>query len=224
MYDALRLGFDDNNGWNTGLAKLYDILCQDFVYQNPSNIVMFADNHDVNRYLDTQKDDIRKLKMAMAFLLTTRGIPQIYYGTEVLLTTGKEKGDGSKRKDFPGGWAGDPINGFTGEGLSPDQNEMQAYLKNLLNWRKSKKVIHTGKLTHFIPRDGIYIYFRYNAKETVMVAFNSNEKESKTIDGSRYSEFLDKFKSGKEIISGQLMADLNAITIPPKAAIIVELK
>ena len=224
MYDALRLGFNEQDGWNTGIFRIYDILAQDFVYPDPSNIVVFADNHDVNRYLDSQNDDIRKLKMAMTFILTSRGIPEIYYGTEILMTTGIDKGDGSKRKDFPGGWPSDKVNGFSGKGLSSEQQDMHAFLKTILNWRKNKEVIHTGQLRHFIPQDGVYVYFRFNEKETVMVALNNNEKESKTLNSPRYSEFLSKFKSGREIISGQLLPDLNSITIPAKSSIIVELK
>jgi glycosidase len=224
MYDALRLGFNEKDGWNTGIFRIYDILAQDFVYPDPSNIVVFADNHDVGRYLDSQNNDIRKLKMAMAFILTSRGTPEVYYGTELLMTSGTDQGDGAKRKDFPGGWPGDKINGFSGQGLSSEQLDMQAYLSKLLNWRKSKSVIHTGKLKHFIPQEGMYVYFRYNEKETVMVALNNNETESKTINSSRYSEFLGKYKTGKEIISGQSLPDLNSIIIPPKSAIIVELR
>jgi glycosidase len=223
MYDALRLGFSEKDGWNTGIFRLYDILAQDFVYPKPSNIVVFADNHDVNRYLDSQNNDIRKLKMAMAFILTTRGTPEIYYGTEILMTTGSDKGDGSKRKDFPGGWLGDKINGFYGNGLSPEQQDMQAFLRNLLNWRKTKEVIHTGKLTHFIPQDGVYVYFRYNEHEAVMVAINNNETDAKTLNSSRYSEFLRNFKSGMEVISNQVLNDFSNITIQPKSSVIIEL-
>jgi neopullulanase len=223
MYDALRMGFMEKDGWNTGISRLYEILSQDFVYPDPSGIVVFADNHDVNRYLDSQNDDPRKSKMAMTFILTTRGIPEVYYGTELLLTTGSDKGDGSKRKDFPGGWRNDKVNGFNGNGLSPEQEDMKAFMKTLMNWRKNKQVIYTGKLKHFIPSDGVYVYFRYNDNETVMVAMNNNDKEPKTLDGSRYSEFLNNFRSGKEIISNHLYTDLSNITIPPKSAIVIEL-
>jgi glycosidase len=224
LYDALRMGFNETEGWNTGIARLYEILCQDFIYPDPSNIMVFADNHDVNRYFDSQGDDIRKVKMAMAFVMTTRGIPQIYYGTEILLTTGKDKGDGSKRKDFPGGWANDTIDAFSGKGLTAQQKEMQDYIRTLLNWRKGNEVIHSGKMKHFVPRDGVYVYFRYSEKKTVMIAINNNEKEAKTLDRKRYSEFLGKFQKGKEVITGITYADLDTVSIPAKSAIIVELK
>jgi glycosidase len=224
MYDALRLGFTEKDGWGNGIVRLYDILAQDYLYANPSHIVTFADNHDVDRFLNSQKDDVRKLKMAMAFILTSRGIPEIYYGTEILLSTGVKNGDGEKRKDFPGGWPGDSLNCFTASGRTPRQNDMYDYLHNILNWRKNKEVIHTGKLTQFIPREGVYVYFRYNEKETVMVALNNNDNEAKTIDRTRYNEFLGNFNTGKEIISGQMINDLSNITIPPKSAMIIELK
>jgi len=224
MYDALRLGFMEKDGWNTGIFRLYEILSQDFVYPDPSKIVVFADNHDVDRYLGSQQQDVSKLKMAMVFILTTRGIPQVYYGTEVLMTTGEDKRYEQLRKDFPGGWKGDIINAFTGTGLSPEQLDMSAFLRTILNWRKSKEVIHTGKLKHFIPNDGVYVYFRYNDKETVMVAMNNNDIDSKTINSKRYSEFLEKFNSGEEVISGKTISDLSNIVVPAKSAIIIELK
>lgn len=224
MYDALRLGFMENDGWGNGIIRLYDILAQDYLYHDPSHIVVFADNHDVDRFLNSQKDDIRKVKMAMAFILTSRGIPEIYYGTEILLTTGVKNGDGEKRKDFPGGWPGDSVNSFSASGRTPQQNDLFNYLHTLLNWRKTKEVIHTGKLTQFIPRDGIYVYFRHNEKETVMVALNNNENDPKTIDRKRYGEFLDKFQSGKDILTGKTIYDLSNIILQPKSAMIIELK
>lgn len=163
--------------------------------------------------------------MAMAFILTTRGIPMVYYGTEVLLTTEKgTNGDGYKRADFPGGWKNDTINGFTGKNLSPAQVDMKQYLKHLLNWRKDKEVIHAGKLTQFIPDDGVYVYFRHNENETVMVALNNNENDPKLLDRKKYSEFLDQFDSGKDVITGQDFNNLSQIIIQPKSAVIIELK
>jgi glycosidase len=187
--------------------------------------VVFADSHDANRYLATQDQDVRKLKMAMAFILTTRGIPLVYYGTEILLTTLKDKdGDGYKRADFPGGWTTDSINGFTGKNLSPAQLEMKSYLSRLLNWRKNKDVIETGKLKHFVPKDGVYTYFRYNTTDCVMVCINNNEKDSKTLDSKTYSEFLDHYQTGEDVLTGQTFNDLSNITIEPKSARIIQLK
>jgi neopullulanase len=224
LYDALNKAFGESEGWNTGIVRLYEILAQDFSYPNPNNLVVFADNHDVNRYLDSQKDDVRKLKMAMAFILTTRGIPQIYYGTELLMTTGPDKsGDGTKRKDFPGGWPGDPENAFTEQGRTRAEADMYNYLRKLIRWRDSNEVIHTGKFRHFIPADGIYVYFRFNPETTIMVVMNNNEN-TKTIETKRYNEFLYRFKKGNEIISGKSLDDLSKLTVEGKSAVIIELK
>ena len=222
MYDALNKAFKEPEGWNTGIVRLYDILSLDLSYPNPSNIVTFADNHDVNRYLDSQSDDIRKLKMAMAFILTTRGTPEIYYGSEILLTTGADKGHGSIRKDFPGGWPGDSLNAFSEKGRTENQNDMYHYLHTLLQWRKSKEVLHTGKLKHFVPADGIYTYFRYTSKEAVMVIMNNNE-ETKSIDTKRYNEFLSRYRTGFDVINQTEIGELSMLTVPSKSALVLEL-
>jgi glycosidase len=139
------------------------------------------------------------------------------------MTTGSDKGDGSKRKDFTGGWPGDSRSAFTVQGRTPAENDMFNYLRTLLQWRKTNTTTHSGQLKHFIPSDGIYTYFRYNAKQTVMVVMNNNE-ETKTIETKRYNEFLKKYKSGKEIISGSNLDDLSKLTIAGKSVLIVELK
>jgi glycosidase len=225
MYDALKMAFNEKDGWSTGISRLYEILSRDFSYADPTHIVVFADSHDADRFLATQSQDVRKLKMAMAFILTTRGIPLVYYGTETLNTTEQGKnGDGYKRTDFPGGWNNDTVNGFTDRNLTPAQLEMKKYMKQLLNWRKGQEVIHSGKLKHFVPEDGVYVYFRYNDKDCVMVCINNNENDAKTIDSKRYSEFLDHYTGGRDVITGQSISDFSKIEIPPKSAMILELK
>jgi glycosidase len=224
LYDALAKAFSESDGWNTGITRLYEILAQDFSYPNPNNIMVFADNHDVNRYLDSQKDDVRKLKMALAYILTTRGIPQIYYGTEILMTSGPDKsGDGSKRKDFPGGWDNDQRNAFSPKDRTPAENDMFNYTRKLIHWRNDNEVIHNGQFRHFIPAEGVYVYFRYNEKSTIMVVMNNNEV-TKSIETKRYNEFLKNFESGKEIISGNTLKDLSKLSIEGKSAVIIELK
>ncbi len=223
MHDALIQAFNEKEGWNTGILRLYEILSQDFSYPDPLNIVTFADNHDVNRYLDTQNDDVRKLKMAMAFILTTRGIPEIFYGTELLMTTGADKGHGTIRRDVPGGWPGDKRNVFTASGRNQSENEMYNFMHTLLNFRKSNTALQTGKLLHFIPADGIYTYFRYNSHSTVMVVMNNNE-EQKIDETTRYGEILKNFNSGRDIISGNTITDLSKLTIPGKSVMVIELK
>ena len=203
--------------------RLYEIIAQDFSYPDPMNIVTFADNHDVNRFLDTQGDDIRKLKMAMAFIMTTRGTPEIFYGTELLLTTGADQGHGMIRRDVPGGWPGDNRDAFTASGRTVAENDMYNFMHSLLNYRKTSHVLQSGKLLHFIPSDGIYTYFRYDDKNTVMVVMN-NADSLQTIKTNRYDEVLKKFRTGREIISGNMFTDLGKLTVPAKSALIIELK
>lgn len=223
LHDALIQAFNEKEGWNTGILRLYEIISQDFSYPAPANIVTFADNHDVNRYLDTQNNDVRKLKMAMAFILTIRGTPEIFYGTELLLTTGADKGHGTIRRDVPGGWPGDSRNTFTSEGRNQAENDMYNFMRTLLNYRKSTAALQNGKLLHFIPSDGIYTYFRYDNKNSVMVVMN-NADSAQTIETKRYDEVLKNFKTGKEIISGNTITDLSRLTLPAKSALIIELK
>jgi glycosidase len=223
LYDAMNKAFLEPEGWNAGITKVYDILTQDFSYPNPSNIVVFADNHDVNRYLDSQNDDVRKLKMAMALILTTRGIPQIFYGSEILMTTGADKGHGVIRKDFPGGWPGDARNAFTAQGRTDKENDMFNYLRKLLRFRQSSDVLKTGNFRHFIPADGIYTYFRYKEKHAIMVVINNNE-EAKTTETARYNEFLKHYTSGTDVMEGTTLNNLSTLTIPGKSVLILELK
>ena len=209
------------NDW--GFNHLYETLALDFLYPKADNLVIFADNHDTERFFSAIGEDIPKYKTATTFLMTTRGIPQTYYGDEILMTGFKRDGDGKMRKDFPGGWEGDQINGFKGVGLTADQADVQQFMKKLLNWRKGKDIIHNGSLKHYYPMDNFYVYFRYNEKETVMVILNTNT-EAKTLKTSRFAESLKGFTSGKEVMSGAMVNDLNNIVVPAKTSMILELK
>ena len=162
LQDGIVKAFSEKEGWSEGINRLYDVLALDFLYPDPKNLVVFADNHDTERFFTAIHEDYSKYKMAMAYLLTIRGIPQIYYGSDILMTGRKSDGDGMLRKDFPGGWAGDKVNAFTGEGLTPQQKDAQQYLKKLITWRKGKEVIHNGKMLHYLPKGGVYAFFRYN--------------------------------------------------------------
>ncbi len=222
MY-AISKAFNEQEGWSTGTAELYEVLSQDFVYSHPENLVLFADNHDGDRLFSKLGEDLNKFKLAMAFLMTTRGIPQIYYGTEIIMTGLEHNGHGDIRKDFPGGWPGDAKNAFTGKGLTKQQNQAFGFLKTLMNWRKTQKVIHTGKLTHYIPQDGVYVYFRYNDKESVMVLLNNTNK-SKTVDCNRFAENLKGYSTGLSVLDNTKIENLNTITVPAKSPLIIELK
>ncbi|MCK3685938.1 glycoside hydrolase family 13 protein [Maribellus sp. YY47] len=222
LQSAVASGLKNDETWDTGLIQIYEALSNDFLYPDPYKLTIFPDNHDMSRFFVQVGEDVNLLKMGVAFFLTTRGIPQIYYGTEILMRhDGSEHGD--IRADFPGGWAGDKVNAFTGEGLSDAAKDMQKYVANLQNWRKNATVIHNGKLMHFIPENGTYAYFRYTDNEAVMVILNKNEEE-KTITTDRFKEVMDGYRSGKEIISGQQISDISSITVPAKSAVVVELK
>lgn len=220
---AIGSAFNENHGWSSGLSRLYESLSLDFLYKNPSNIVVFADNHDADRLFTVLQEDIRKYKMAMAFLMTVRGFPQIYYGTEILMTGLEHDGHGFIREDFPGGWDGDKTNVFLRENLSPDQTEAWDFLRKLLHWRKDKKVIHEGKTTHYVPEENVYVYFRYNDNESVMVILNNND-ESRTLTTERFAENLQGYKSGTDLIHRTHFDQLRMISVPAKSARIIDLK
>lgn len=221
LQDAVSQGLRDPG--NDGLIRIYELLANDFQYPNAGNLVIFPDNHDMQRFYTQVDEDPSLVKMAAAFFLTMRGIPQIFYGTEILMASPGEKQDGIIRSDFPGGWPGDAVNAFTGQGLDAGQKEMQNYLKRILNWRKNKEVIHSGKLMHFVPQDGVYVYFRYNNEDAVMVILNKN-KEEKQISAGRFKEVAASYTKGTDIISSAEIDDLNRITVPARTAMIIELE
>lgn len=218
---AIQKAFTENEGWDTGMGRLYDIVSQDFVYSNPMNLVVFADNHDIERMYPVLKT-IENVKMALAFIFTVRGIPLIYYGTEALSDRGSLEGDGGKRKDFPGGWSGDKANMFTGQNISTDQKEISEYLSRLMNWRKGNKAVQEGKLTHYIPEEGIYVYFRSLGASSVMIILNNNSK-NKNVETKRFKENLEGFRHGKDALDGSVIKDLDKIEISGKTARIIEL-
>jgi glycosidase len=204
------------------LMKIYECIANDFQYPDPKNLVVFPDNHDMTRFFVQVNRDYDLLKMGIGYFLTTRGIPQIYYGTEIAMNhTGTH--DSEFRKPFPGGWEGDPVNGFTGTGLTDPEKDIQQFTRKLLNWRKEKAVIHTGELKHFLPFDGLYLFFRYNDKEKVMVVLNKNPQET-LLKTERLAEMLNGCSSAKEVISGKSFTDLKQITLPGKSISILELQ
>jgi glycosidase len=222
LQNAVSSGLRNNESWDGGLIQIYESIANDFLYPDPGNLVIFPDNHDMPRFYVQVGEDVDLLKMGIALYLTMRGIPQIYYGTEILMRhEGGEHGD--IRADFPGGWQGDKINALSGVGLTARQKETQQYISKIQNWRKGKQVIHNGKLMHFVPLDGVYTYFRYDDNEAVMVLLNKNETV-KTVSTSLFSEIVKGRKSGRDIISDKEFADISEIKIPAKTAMIVELR
>jgi glycosidase len=206
--------------YKDGLIKLYEMLANDFIYADPDRLVIFPDNHDMNRFFTQVDEDFDLFKMGIAYILTMRGIPQIYYGTEILMKSPAERDDGLIRSDFPGGWKGDEINVFKEKGLTDQQRDAISFSKILLNWRKTKSCLHNGKLIHFAPEKGTYVYFRINDEEKVMVALNKNFEEI-ILDGSRFKEITGSSLHGREVISG-VSCSFEKITIPARSVLIVE--
>ncbi|MCL3779874.1 alpha-amlyase [Prolixibacteraceae bacterium JC049] len=213
---------EDEQGWKDGLKRIYNSFVTDYLYPNPYNMFVFLENHDTQRFSTNVKMDVNKYKLGFTFLFTTRGIPQIYYGSEIMMGGDKRKGDDDIRYEFPGGWKGDQRNAFTKEGRTKVENDVFNYMQNLLQWRKKNPVIHTGKMCHFIPEDNVYVYFRYNDSKKVMVVLN-NKATEKTIKTDRFKEMLEGFTSGYEITSGKKLNDLSQLTIPAKTGWVIEL-
>lgn len=212
--------FKEQPGWDEGLTRLYNVLSEDFLYPNPNNILLFPDNHDVSRVYSVMDKDIDHTKMIMALVATVRGIPQVYYGTELLM-----EGDGgnhaSLRLDFPGGWEGDKVNAFTAEGRTKEQNDMFNYISKLLNYRKKEPVLHTGKFTHWLPQDGVYVYSRSLDSKVIVVYMNNNEDDM-AVETSRFNEVTNGFTKAKDVMTGKVISDLSMVVVPSKTALIVE--
>ena len=190
-------------GWNDGVNKLYTTLAQDFVYKDAMRNVIFLDNHDITRFYSAVGEDAEKYKASINWLLTCRGIPQFYYGGEIAMTGTTSPNDGYVRKDFMGGWPGDSTNKFTSSGRTATENEIWNHISKLANYRKTSSAITTGKMMQFVPEDGLYVYFRYDAKQTIMVVMNTG-KEKKTVAVKRFAERTNGFSSFKNIHTGEV--------------------
>ena len=207
-------------GWTEGINKLYYTLQADWLYEDAMRNVVFLDNHDMSRFFSVVGEDLAKYKMGVAWLLTTRGIPQLYYGTEVLMKNFTNP-DGLVRSDFPGGWASDQKNLFVSR--SGPEAEAFDYVSKLANYRRTHPALHAGKYQHFIPEAGVYTYFRYSEAGTVMVMLNAG-KDERVVDGARFAERLSGFSSGVEVTTGAAVADLRSFRVPGRTAWVVELK
>ncbi|MDB5196422.1 MAG: alpha-amylase [Flaviaesturariibacter sp.] len=209
-------------GWTEGVNKLYQTLSSDFVYQDPMNNVNFLDNHDLSRFLSQVGEDVSKLKIGLGWLLTTRGIPQMYYGTEILLK-GVTNPDGLVRGDFWGGWKEDKANKFTPSGRTDSENDVYNWIRTIANYRKSSSAIKTGKLMQYVPENWVYTYFRYDKGSTVMVVMNTSPDE-RTINPSRFEESTKGFASAKNIVTAATNSLSSSWKIPGKTIWIMELK
>ena len=210
--------------YDSGLVLLYRIMVNDFLYPDAANLVVFPDNHDMDRFYTRVGENLNWFKQGVMFLLTTRGIPQIYYGSEVLMTNTPSGDHGSIRSDFPGGWQGDKVNAFTGQGLSKEAAETQQWMKKLLNWRKTASAVHQGKLIQFVPEDGVYVFFRYDEKQKVMVIVNKNEQPY-NLKLARFAEVLQGAAQAYDVLGGKSISlQSGALTLQPGEGLILEIK
>lgn len=223
LMEIMNKAFDEETGdWNGGLFRLYDYLSQDLVYADPMNLLTFLDNHDTSRFHRNEKDttNLDRYKQAVTFLLTTRGIPQLYYGDEILMVADKANGDGLLRCDFPGGWQEDKTNYFIEDNRTKKQNEAFNYLKILLNWRKNNEVISKGTLKHFAPYKGVYVYERKFNNSSVVVLLNGTDKDQ-TVDLSLYKEVLPR-KEVRDVIENKTKQIGNSIELKKHGAVVLE--
>ena len=223
LQDAVARGLNEKEDFATGLVTIYEMLANDFLYPDPASLVIFPDNHDMPRFYMQMGMNDDLFRLGITFFLTTRGIPQIFYGTEILMTHTEGNDHGVIRKDFPGGWPGDKVNGFTGEGLTAEQKAMQGYIKSLLNYRKGKEVLHSGNLTHFAPENGVYLYFRHNESDIVMVILNKSDTPVKLSTG-RFSEITGRCTEAVNAITGEKIKWDGSLEVPALSPLILELK
>lgn len=218
---SMHAGMNQPFGWTEGVNRLYMTMAQDFAYKNPMTNCLFLDNHDMDRVYSVIGEDWNKMKWGMNWLLTLRGIPQLYYGTEILMKNFKNPTDAEVRLDFPGGWPGDAVNKFTAAGRTEKENEAFNYISKLANFRKTSSALTTGKTMQYIVRDGVYIYFRYDAKQTVMVITNTSDRSFKP-NWDIYKERVNGFTKVKDIQTGNVR-ELQGLEIAGKEGVVLEM-
>ena len=222
MQKAISEGILEEENWNTGLIKIYENLANDFYYSDPKSLLIFNDNHDMSRIYTQMKEDIPKTKMAIGLMLVLPRIPQILYGTEILMEDSAKPGDhGLIRTDFPGGWKNDNTNAFSGENMNDNQLEMQNYIKTILNFRKNSKAIHYGRTLHYAPIEGVYLISRKKDDETVIYIVNKN-KSSKELDLNRFNQLGVNNMIFEEVYTKEKYKWENSITLKKNSAIILK--
>ena len=223
LHDAIGVMFkEDNASWNDGMIKAYDNFVNDFLYQDIDNLMVFAENHDTGRINEIYNGSLDHYKLAMTLVATTRGTPQIYYGSEIGMRGDKGKGDGAIRQDFPGGWATDANNAFTKDGRTEEQEAYHSFSKTLFNFRKETPALHTGELLHYLPENNVYVYFRSLEDQTVMVVLNNNPEEQ-TLDLSRFTEGIKNATTGKELFSQNTLNLNEPLTVKGKSPLVISL-
>ena len=220
LQNAIVKGLLEKDTWDSGLVNIFRVLANDFQYGNPYNLVVFAGNHDMTRIYSLLNERMDLYKMAMSIICTIRGIPQIYYGTEIAMASTGDHGE--LRKDFPGGWPNDDKNAFTGNGLDERELDAQNYLKKLLNWRKNNLAIAKGDLIHYPVQEGIYVYFRRYENDMVMVIINNNDR-AKTVYPDHFNETIKGRTKGVNIMNDRLHYLSRDINIPGKSTLVLEI-
>lgn len=221
LQDNLTKGLMGNESSFSGWVDTYITLASDFLYADPNALVTFPDNHDMSRFFTQVNENYDLFKLGITYILTVRGIPQLYYGTEILMTNPGTTDHGIIRSDFPGGWAADSINAFTRRGLTDLQKDNLDFFKTVLNWRKNQPAVHTGKLMHYNPKNGVYVLFRYSEDDKVMVVLSKNS-EAQTLNLSRFSEMINGDESGTEILTGNKVQFDGTLIVPAMSPMIID--
>lgn len=223
FFDRINLAKnEETDGWWNGFNRVYNSLCYDYLYENPSSVMAFIENHDTDRFLGEGTDTLA-LKQALALLLTINRIPQLYYGTEVLMNGTKSVTDGNVRRDFPGGFPEDTHNAFTKAGRTKEENAMFNWLSRLLHWRQGNSVVTEGKQTQFIPYDGVYVVARTLGNKAVLTVLNGTGKQKK-LAVSRYAEIIDQCVEATNVLTGRKVNVSKDVTLQPRATMVLELE
>ncbi|HVU96217.1 MAG TPA: alpha-amylase family glycosyl hydrolase [Puia sp.] len=222
LFSGIAPAVKDTSSWGAGVNQLYQTLGEDFLYQHPANNVIFLDNHDMSRFFSQTGEDAAAQKIGLEWLLTERGIPQLYYGTEVLMA-GISNPDGLVRSDFPGGWKGDSRSAFTGEGLTADQRVTQELVKRLGSFRLRSSALRTGTMMQYVPQGSLYVYFRYDAKQTILCAMNTGNA-TVTVDFRRFRERTKGFSQGVDVVTGEKYPLAQPATLPGRTMWVLELQ
>ena len=211
---------EETDDWWNGMNRIYNVLCYDYLYPNPKSVMAFIENHDTDRFLGEGKDTLA-LKQALALLLTVNRIPQLYYGTEILMNGTKSVTDGYVRKDFPGGWAGDARNAFTAKGRTKAQNDMFGWISRLLHWRQGNDVITKGSQTQFCTQHGVYVVARqYNGK-SVMTVINGRNVAAE-LDVKRYAEIIGNAEKAVDVTTGRNVVISHNVKLSPRQTMVLE--
>jgi glycosidase len=223
LHEALLAGLKQADSHDGGLQRLYEALAHDFLYPDPDRLVVFEGNHDTPRVFSALGEDAALTRMAWAYLAVVNRIPQFFYGSELLLKSPTQRDDGAVRADFPGGFPGDKVDGFSGRGLSAEQREAQAWLKRLLNWRKSARAVHEGRTMHYAPEGGVYVLFRHGPAGKVMLVLNKNPG-AVTLDTRRFAEMLQPGAQGRDVMDGTSHALGRELRLPGRSARVLEVR